>query len=104
MGAHALQSVLEPKQMASFETAVRFQMFHAIVLLVFGGMLERTSSRWLVWTAYMIFLGTLLFSGSIYLLVGWKLPIGLVTPLGGVLLIIGWGMLVRWSLIKNSLS
>ena len=93
MGAHALEKVLEPSQLDSFETAVRFQMFHALLLLVMGNMDQQREDlhKWAVWA---IILGTILFSGSIYLLVLTPIKVGLITPLGGLILIIGWGILL----------
>ncbi len=97
-GAHALKKILSVEQLKSFETGVKYQMYHAIVLLVvgFNFNLETTSEKYMV---YSFMLGVLLFSFSIYGLVissanNKKLTfLGPVTPLGGLLLIIGWGLL-----------
>ena len=97
MAAHYLPTVLTPEKMSSFETAVRFQMYHAIVLLVLGGLVSRFPDRWLAWSVRGILFGTLLFSGSIYLLSISELPIGLVTPLGGMVLILGWAAVLLWA-------
>lgn len=95
-GAHALQKILSQDQLKSFETGVKYQMYHAIVLLIIGFNLK-TSNSFLAWS---FILGIFLFSFSIYGLVlsdakGKKLRfLGPVTPLGGVLLIIGWTLLL----------
>ena len=97
-GAHALKKRLSDEQLKSFETGVKYQMYHAIVLLVvgFNFNLEITSEKYMV---YSFMLGVLLFSFSIYGLVissakNKKLTfLGPVTPLGGLFLIIGWGLL-----------
>ncbi|MDO9594786.1 MAG: DUF423 domain-containing protein [Lutibacter sp.] len=97
-GAHALKKILSDDQLKSFETGVKYQMYHAIVLLIvgFNFNLETTSEKYMV---YSFMLGVLLFSFSIYGLVissakNKKLTfLGPVTPLGGLLLIIGWGLL-----------
>ena len=97
-GAHALKKILSEEQLKSFETGVKYQMYHAIVLLVIGFNfnLETTSEKYMV---YSFMLGVLLFSFSIYGLVissakNKKLTfLGPVTPLGGLLLIIGWSLL-----------
>lgn len=97
-GAHALKKILSEEQLKSFETGVKYQMYHAIVLLVIGFnfKLETASEKYMV---YSFMLGVLLFSFSIYGLVissakNKKLTfLGPVTPLGGLLLIIGWGLL-----------
>lgn len=96
LGAHALESHLTADQMDSFETAVRFQMYHALLLLVLGRLWEdkpRSSGKAAI---LLILLGTLLFSGSIYLLVLSSVPVGLLTPFGGLLLIGGWAMAGLW--------
>jgi uncharacterized membrane protein YgdD (TMEM256/DUF423 family) len=97
-GAHALKKILSDDQLKSFETGVKYQMYHAIVLLVIGFnfKLETASEKYMV---YSFMVGVLLFSFSIYGLVissakNKKLTfLGPVTPLGGLLLIIGWGLL-----------
>ncbi|MFO7673563.1 MAG: DUF423 domain-containing protein [Lutibacter sp.] len=97
-GAHALKKILSDEQLKSFETGVKYQMYHAIVLLIIGFnfKLETTSEKYMV---YSFMLGVLLFSFSIYGLVissakNKKLTfLGPITPLGGLLLIIGWGLL-----------
>ena len=97
-GAHALKKVLTPEQLISFETGVRYQMYQAFFLFFLASqndILEKTKKT--IFT--LITLGTLFFSGSIYLLsttgitgINFK-PIGFITPIGGVLLILAWGML-----------
>lgn len=97
-GAHALKKILSDEQLKSFETGVKYQMYHAIVLLVIGFNfnLETASEKYMV---YSFMLGVLLFSFSIYGLVissakNKKLTfLGPITPLGGLLLIIGWSLL-----------
>ena len=83
-GAHALKKVLTLEELVSFETGVRYQMYHALFLLFIG----------------LILLGIVFFSGSIYLLsttsiskIDFKI-IGFVTPIGGALLIMAWAILV----------
>ncbi len=97
-GAHALKKILNEDQLKSFETGVKYQMYHAIVLLIIGFnfSLETASARYMV---YAFMAGVLLFSFSIYGLAissvkNKKLTfLGPITPLGGLLLIIGWGLL-----------
>ncbi|MEO0473154.1 MAG: DUF423 domain-containing protein [Bacteroidota bacterium] len=101
MAAHYLENILTPDKLSSFETAVRFQMYHAIALLVLGGLVLRFPDRWLAWSVRGILFGVLLFSGSIYLLTLTELPIGLVTPLGGMVLILGWAAVLLWAFNVN---
>lgn len=95
-GAHALKKTLSVDQQKSFETGVKYQMYHAIVLLVIGFNSEY-SSKIIYWC---FSLGILLFSFSIYGLVlsdanGKKLRfLGPVTPIGGLLFVIGWALIL----------
>lgn len=95
-GAHALKKTLTEEQLKSFETGVKYQMYHAIVLLIVGFNIPQPSTL-LGWS---FILGIFMFSFSIYGLVlsdlkGKKFRfLGPVTPLGGLLLIIGWALLL----------
>jgi len=97
LGAHALEGKLTPDQLDSYETAVRFQMYHSLLLIILG-LLQAFYSRSAMLRAATlnILIGTLLFSGSIYLLVLTPIKVGIVTPIGGTILIIGWGFLALW--------
>lgn len=89
-GAHVLTDIVTPQRLATFETAVRYQMYHALALLVLAALPKETHRA-----ALFFIVGTLIFSGSLYLLVltdtGW---FGAITPIGGVLQLVGWGVLV----------
>tara|TARA_B100000809_G_scaffold266699_1_gene330821 strand:+ start:534 stop:923 length:390 start_codon:yes stop_codon:yes gene_type:complete len=94
-GAHGLKELISEKSLVSFETGVRYQMYHVIVMLILGvstGILPKTQK----WVFRFFIIGILLFSGSIYLLtLNEFLPfdaktIAFITPIGGFLLIIGW--------------
>jgi uncharacterized membrane protein YgdD (TMEM256/DUF423 family) len=98
-GAHALKKVLAPEQLATFETGVRYQMYHALFLLFIASIstiTDKTKKTILL----LVQLGVLSFSGSIYLLATNDLTpfdfrvIGFVTPIGGGLLIAAWGILL----------
>lgn len=97
-GAHGLEKVLDTQQLATFETGVRYQMYHALLLLMisFFALREKTKNTLLL----LLVLGIILFSGSIYGLATNELTsfdfkkIALLTPLGGTFLIIAWGMLI----------
>lgn len=102
LGAHALEQSLDADALDAFETAVRFQMYHALVLLLLGTMQERAvGSRALPGIAWLMIAGTLMFSGSIYLLVLTPLSLGIVTPIGGTVLIAGWVWLLIWGLRRK---
>ncbi|MBK5207932.1 MAG: DUF423 domain-containing protein [Flavobacteriaceae bacterium] len=90
-GAHALQETLSVNELKSFETAVRYQMYHAIVLLFvnsFSGFILKDKNT----ISYLFFAGILFFSGSIYAITLGVNPksIWFITPLGGLFFILGW--------------
>ena len=97
-GAHALKKILNEEQLKSFETGVKYQMYHAIALLVVGFNLDASTSNYnyIVWC---LIIGIVLFSFSIYALVissakGKKMKfLGPITPIGGLLLLLGWLLL-----------
>ena len=104
-GPHAFKKFLPDEKLASFEVGVRYQMYHAIVLLAIGmyfqfdKSLERSA-------AWCLIVGTFVFSVSVYLLSfadhwGANLKfLGPITPLGGLLMVVGWGLLA-WIFMKG---
>lgn len=97
-GAHGLEKLITESAVDTFETGVRYQMYHALMLLVLGSFpLVRKSKLRVVFR--LICLGVLLFSGSIYLLAINGITtfdfrvIGFITPIGGTILILGWALL-----------
>lgn len=94
-GAHGLKELISEKSLTSFETGVRYQMYHVIVLLIIGctSVISIKTQKWVF--LFFVF-GILFFSGSIYLLtLNDFLPFNtktfaFITPIGGLLLIIGW--------------
>lgn len=105
--SHGLKSMISVELLQTFETGVRYQMYHAIVLL-FIGMSPFFSEKTKQLLFYLIVIGVLLFSGSIYGLATNELTafnfktIGFVTPIGGLLLILSWAiMLLKFLKIKS---
>ena len=98
-GAHLLKKKLNSDQLQSFETGVKYQMYHAIVLLVlaYSGIEENDVYNYIL---NLLIVGVFLFSFSIYGLIlsdmrGKKLKIlGPITPLGGLLLAAAWGLII----------
>lgn len=90
-GAHALRTRLDPGALATFETAVRYQMYHAIALVGLGALGLRWHAGALLWAGWLFAIGIVIFSGSLYLvsLTGGR-SWGSVTPVGGLCLIGGW--------------
>ncbi len=97
MGAHALKSQLSSEQLVSYETGVKFQMYHAIALILIALLIDKLDNKSLRYSGYFFIAGVFLFSGSVYLLSlknvlgieNWTF-LGPITPFGGVCFIIGW--------------
>ena len=106
-GAHALKKVLSIEQLVTFETGVRYQMYHALFLL-FIGLMDNVTEKTKKTICFLVVFGVILFSGSIYLLATNDLTafdfksIGFLTPIGGLLLIMAWGVLLASSLNKKA--
>ena len=96
-GAHKLEGSVTEKAVKTFETAVRYQFYHAIALAITGMMYKAYPNKWISTSGMFFLFGILLFSGSLYLLTlsiaiesadfGW---VGPITPIGGVFFILGW--------------
>jgi uncharacterized membrane protein YgdD (TMEM256/DUF423 family) len=98
-GAHALKSKMLSEHLAVFETAVKYQMFHALALLFLGLYALRFDHPVVQLGAGSILVGAILFSGSLYLIIlAGQRQLGIVTPIGGLFLLLGW-MLVFASTI-----
>lgn len=99
-GAHSLRARLEAAgRMDTFETAVRYQFYHALALILVGVLTQLLANnpaalKSLNWSAYSFVAGTLIFSGSLYYLclsgVNW---LGAITPIGGLFFLAGWALL-----------
>jgi uncharacterized membrane protein YgdD (TMEM256/DUF423 family) len=104
-GAHALKKVMPAEQLVTFETGVRYQMYHAL-FFIFMSMISEISEKAKKTIYYLVLSGVILFSGSIYLLATNSITsfdfkvIGFVTPIGGLLLILAWAVLF-FSFIKK---
>ena len=93
-GAHGLRGSLEPADLATFETAARYQMYHALALIVVAWVVSRGPSIAATAAGWCFLAGIPLFSGSLYLLtLGGIRWMGAVTPLGGSAFLGGWAAL-----------
>lgn len=95
-GAHALNATLEANgRLETYETAVRYQFYHTLVLIVLALAYKQFKNKKLInWAAWSFFAGTVVFSGTLYILCLTGITIlGAITPIGGVLLMIGWVLL-----------
>ena len=106
--AHGLKKIVSPDVLVTFETGVRYQFYHTFALLATGILLERIPGQSLTWAGYSFLVGIILFSGSLYLMVGLKAAqnaglgaVGIITPIGGLFLITGWIFLLTGILKKN---
>lgn len=108
--AHGLKPLLTPEAMDSFETGAKYQIYHALLFLILGNM-KQLGQKLSNWVFYLVMIGMVFFSGSIYLLstnalTGFDFSvIALVTPLGGSLLILAWLiLLIHFVKLKNENS
>jgi uncharacterized membrane protein YgdD (TMEM256/DUF423 family) len=98
-GAHALRGRLDPADLATLETGVRYQMYHAMALLLVSLLGSRRRTSGFEVAGWGFFLGVVVFSGSLYALVLTGIRwLGAITPLGGVAFMIGW-IAVGWGLL-----
>ncbi len=95
-GAHALKSIISREMMTVYDTAVQYQMFHALALLLLGvlmhGFVEnQIQAKRFKFAGNLFFIGLLLFCGSLYglAITGIK-ALGILTPFGGICFILGW--------------
>lgn len=105
--AHGLRRVLDPAQVATFETGVRYQFYHTFALLAVAILYEKFSGSLMQWAGICFLAGILLFSGSLYLMTALRTTesvgvnkIGIITPFGGLFFIAGW-MLMLIAIIRK---
>ncbi len=99
-GAHGLKQIVPPETVTTFETGVRYQVYHTLALLFVAILFERFPNKWLRWSGACYLIGILLFSGSLYLMTILKATdkvglggLGIITPIGGLFFIAGWLLL-----------
>lgn len=94
-GAHGLKHILSADMLEVYRTGVLYHLVHAVALLGLGIWLQLKPSRWLRWSANMMLLGLILFSGSLYAMTlsGINM-LGIITPFGGVSWLIAWALLL----------
>jgi uncharacterized membrane protein YgdD (TMEM256/DUF423 family) len=104
-GAHALKKYLTIEELGTYETGIKYQMYHGLFLLFLGtnSLLDEKAKKTIL---QLVIFGVIFFSGSIYLLATKTLtginfkPIGIITPIGGSLLIMAWSALL-WNIINK---
>ena len=94
-GAHALRGRLSPDALATFETAARYEMYHALALVGVAWAVTRWPGALTHWAGWLFVIGTVLFSGSLYALaLSGTRWLGAITPFGGVAFIAAWVLVV----------
>jgi uncharacterized membrane protein YgdD (TMEM256/DUF423 family) len=100
-GAHALKASFSPEALVTWETAARYQMYHALAMLAVGLAAQALRTTSLRVAGLLFLVGTLVFSGSLYALVltgeRW---LGAITPIGGLALMAGW-LAFAWAVIRG---
>lgn len=93
-GAHTLKGVLGD-QADVYETGVHYHLIHALGIVLIGILVERFPGALMNWAGWLLFIGILLFSGSLYVLSITKVSVvGAITPIGGVAFLAGWLLVV----------
>lgn len=113
LGAHALkqkvqEGLMTPEQLSAFDTGTKYQLMHAIVLFILAYINKNKQHKLYTTASYLITVGVLFFSGSIYMLTTQNISgihagfvFGPITPLGGLLLIAGWVCITIQALKHN---
>ena len=101
-GAHALRARLGEARVATFRTGAEYQLWHAVATLAVGVAAARWHSGWVAAGGWLFVGGTVLFSGSLYVL-SWtgNRRLGSITPIGGVILLVGWACVALGALMPD---
>jgi len=102
-GAHGLKNVLSPELLTVYQTGVTYQMWHALGLMGISLVHQQSpESKLINWAGWLMFIGIILFSGSLYLLAILNLKwIGIITPIGGVSFIMAWVLIAIFATKKQ---
>lgn len=105
--AHGLKAKLDANSLSVFETAVKYQFYHTLALLMLIAVKEQVAEQWMKYSANCFLIGIVLFSGSLYLLSTTSITglsaswLGPITPLGGLFFIVGWACLAVGAVKKS---
>jgi len=101
-GAHAIKAAISPELMAVYQTAVDYQFFHSLGLILIGLIFQQQQNKLIIISGWLMIAGILIFSGSLYILslsgIRW---LGAITPVGGTAFIAAWLLLAIGSLKKT---
>jgi uncharacterized membrane protein YgdD (TMEM256/DUF423 family) len=100
-GAHGLKQILDAEMLAIWHTAVTYQMIHALGMFAIALLMSKFSPQLLSWAGSAMFIGIVIFSGSLYALTlsGVRI-LGAITPIGGLGFLAGW-LLLAWAAYKG---
>lgn len=100
-GAHGLKKIVSPENVATYQTGVQYQMYHALALILVGILSDRIYNSFVSYAGVLFVAGVVLFSGSLYLIVSMQAmnktvptAVGVLTPIGGLFFIAGWACLL----------
>ena len=95
-GAHGLKAILSPAMLTVYKTGVNYQMWHALALGLIAVFRQQVpESKLLKWAGWLMLIGIVLFSGSLYLLAIFNIKwLGMITPFGGVAFILAWVLIL----------
>ncbi|MGG3555150.1 DUF423 domain-containing protein [Peribacillus frigoritolerans] len=94
-GAHGLEGKIPDKYLETWQTAVQYQMFHAVGLLVLGLLAGKIASPLINWSGWLMLIGIILFSGSLFVLSVTQIKVlGAITPLGGISFLVAWVLMI----------
>ncbi len=99
--AHGLKAYMDAHLLVTFETGVRYQMYHTFALLVVALAYAKWPRKGLIASGWLFITGIILFSGSLYVLsLSGMRSFGMITPLGGIAFLAGW-LCLAWSVLKK---
>jgi uncharacterized membrane protein YgdD (TMEM256/DUF423 family) len=99
--AHGLKTQLDADLLVTFETGVRYQMYHAFALIAVAMAYAKWPTKGLIISGWMFIVGIILFSGSLYVLsLSGIRSLGMITPFGGLAFLAGW-LCMAWSVFKK---
>lgn len=100
-GAHALSGVVTPERLLVWETAARYQMYHALALMIVAYLAAQKAAGLVRLSGWLFVAGSAIFSGSLYALVLSGITIlGAITPIGGTAMVAGW-LVLAWSVWRR---
>lgn len=100
-GAHGLEGKITERQLATWEKAVDYQMFHTAAILAVGLSMTKIQAASLIWAGWLFFIGIIIFSGSLYIYSTTSIKFfAMTTPIGGISFLIGW-ILLGTAIVKH---